>query len=190
MAAGKFRKDLFYRLKVFTIRLPPLRERPDDIPGLVEHSLQLYRRELGKPVHAVAPEALRLLETYPWPGNVRELQSVIKYALVHAQSDVLTPDCLPENLRNWVVPIAPHPSEMEKLELGQLVRNLVRSGESDIYPKICMEMDRIVLGEVLRHVSGNQVRASEILGISRTTLRAKLRSLEQAEQHRPGTGQI
>jgi len=183
VAAGKFRKDLFYRLKVFTIRLPPLRERPDDIPELVEHSLQLYRRELDKPVHAVAPEALRLLETYPWPGNVRELQSVIKYALVHAQSDVLTPDCLPENLRNWVVPIAPHPSEMEKLELGQLVRNLVRSGESDIYPKICMEMDRIVLGEVLRHVSGNQVRASEILGISRTTLRAKLRSLEQAEQH-------
>src|SRR5205085_7530116 len=84
VAAGRLRQDLYYRLKVFTIELPPLRERPGDVPLLVEHFVKVGNRELGKQVASVAPEALRLLQGHDWPGNVRELQSAIKYALVQA----------------------------------------------------------------------------------------------------------
>jgi two-component system nitrogen regulation response regulator GlnG len=178
VAAGKFRKDLFYRLKVFAIRLPPLAERLDDIPLLIEHFLRLYSRELKKQVFAASPEALQLLIDYPWPGNVRELQSVIKYGLLHATGDRLTPDCLPDSVRK---PLAAGPlvqAGADKLELAQMVRDLLREHQSDLYEKLTREFDRVVLYEVLRHVRNNQVRASEILGISRTTLRAKLRALE------------
>src|ERR1700736_5065102 len=100
VAAGRFRPDLFYRLKVVTIQLPPLRERKGDLPLLVAHFLNLLNRSLGKHVSSVSPEAMRLLEAYPWPGNVRELQSTIKYALVQSTGEVLSPDFLPEHLRS------------------------------------------------------------------------------------------
>src|SRR3954467_6983424 len=83
-AEGKFRPDLYYRLGVFTIDLPPLRERGDDLPLLVQHYLQRFGRELGRDVREIAPEALATLQGYSWPGNIRELQSVLKQALLHA----------------------------------------------------------------------------------------------------------
>ena len=94
-AAGEFREDLYYRLNVFTITLPPLRERGEDLPLLVDHFLKRFSPELGKEVVQVAPEALELLRRYPWPGNVRELQSVLKQALLQAQGPVLLADFLP-----------------------------------------------------------------------------------------------
>ena len=84
-AEGKFRPDLYYRLGVFTIHLPPLRERGDDLPLLVQHFLRRFSRELGREVREVAPEALERLRGYPWPGNIRELQSVLKQALLQGQ---------------------------------------------------------------------------------------------------------
>ncbi len=99
VAAGRFRKDLLYRLNGFAIHLPPLRARKEDLPLLVEHFVRLFNRKLGKHVEAVSPEALEILEAHDWPGNVRELQSAIRYALVHVSGEVLTPDCLPQNLR-------------------------------------------------------------------------------------------
>src|SRR5438132_10388828 len=86
---GKFRPDLYYRLGVFTIHLPPLRERGDDLPLLVRHYLRRFSRELGREVREVAPEALERLRHYPWPGNIRELQSVLKQALLQASGTVL-----------------------------------------------------------------------------------------------------
>jgi transcriptional regulator with GAF, ATPase, and Fis domain len=82
VAAGRFRSDLYYRLSVFPILLPPLRERGDDLPLLVDHFLKRLGPELGKEVHEVAPETLDVLRQYPWPGNVRELQSIFKQALL------------------------------------------------------------------------------------------------------------
>jgi two-component system nitrogen regulation response regulator GlnG len=179
VTAGRFREDLFYRLKVFTIALPPLRERPDDVPLLVAHFIKVLNRGLGKQVRSVSPEAMHLLEKHDWPGNIRELHSALKYALVQAAGEVLTPDCLPESIRNG--PRAARPAEPRldegRLDVAQLVTNLLRAGEPDIYRKVCLEVDRVVLEVVLRHAKGNQVQASELLGISRTTLRAKLRSL-------------
>jgi two-component system nitrogen regulation response regulator GlnG len=182
VAAGRLRRDLYYRLKVFTIPLPPLRERREDIPLLVEHFIKVSSRALGKQVQSAAPETLRLLTAHDWPGNVRELQSVIKYALVQAAGEILTPDCLPENLRaaTSAANSRPPAAEVESLDVAELVTRLLQVGEPEIYRKVCLAVDRVVMETVLRHVRGNQVQASELLGISRTTVRAKLRSLGMA----------
>jgi two-component system nitrogen regulation response regulator GlnG len=179
--AGRFRRDLLYRLEVFTIRVPALRERREDVPLLIEHFLRRFSRSLGRSIHSVAPEALRCLLAYDWPGNVRQLQSVLKYAIVQAAGDVITADCLPENLRSGPTPTGTGPvtPDVGLAGLFEFTDDLLRAGEVDIYRRICMEMDRVVLASVMRHVHGNQVKASELLGISRTTLRAKLRALKQ-----------
>jgi DNA-binding NtrC family response regulator len=180
VAAGRFRQDLLYRLNVFTIRVPPLRERREDIPLLIEHFLPRFSRALGRTIHSIAPEAQRCLHAYDWPGNVRQLQSVLKYGIVQASGDVLTLDCLPEDLRGSE-PTQPGEQRLAEDSLAGLeefTEGLLRAGEMDIYYRVCLEMDRVVLSAVLRHVHGNQVKASELLGISRTTLRAKLRTLK------------
>src|SRR5262249_4451141 len=96
---GKFRQDLYFRLNVFSISLPPLRDRGGDLRLLADHFLTRFGRELGKPVGSVAPEALAALEAYPWPGNVRELQSVLKQALLQMRGTVLLADFLPARVR-------------------------------------------------------------------------------------------
>src|SRR5207237_4046840 len=93
---GKFRPDLYYRLGVFTIHLPPLRERGNDLPLLVRHYLRRFSRELGRDVQEIAPEALERLRNYAWPGNIRELQSVLKQALLRATGPLLLPAFLAE----------------------------------------------------------------------------------------------
>jgi two-component system nitrogen regulation response regulator GlnG len=186
VAAGTFREDLLYRLNGFTIHLPPLRERKEDLPLLVEHFLGLANRKLGRTIRSVAPEALRLLEAHAWPGNVRELQSAIRFAVVQAVGDVIVADNLPRNVRGGAEPEPPPAGGL--LDVGHLVRDLLQRGDDDIYRKVTAAVDRVVLEAVLRRVGGNQVHASELLGISRTTLRAKLQSLGMmAEKHpRPG----
>src|SRR5262249_10239709 len=145
----------------------------------VEHFIKVLGRGLGKEVHAASAEFLRLLEAHDWPGNVRELHSAIKYAIVHAPGDLLTPECLPEHLCGGRarVEAGGGGGEGEALEVAGLVRRLLDAGEPDIYRKVGLEVDRVVLGEVLRHVKGNQLKASELLGLARNTLRSKLRSL-------------
>ena len=96
---GRFRQDLYYRLKVFTIELPPLRERLEDLPALLDHFIKLYNRELGKQIQSASAGVVEMLGQYSWPGNVRELQSAVKFALVHARGNVLTPECFPESCR-------------------------------------------------------------------------------------------
>ncbi len=179
VAEGKFRHDLLYRLKVFTIQIPPLRKRREDLPLLISHFLQLLTRQFGKRVVAVAPEAMRILETYTWPGNVRELQGAIKHAYVQSAGEVVTLECLPEGLRSesaaWHFEASG--AEERGLEVAQYVTELLQAGQTDIYEKVSGAVDRVVIEAVLRHFKGNQVQASEALGISRTTLRSKLRSL-------------
>jgi two-component system nitrogen regulation response regulator GlnG len=191
VAAGRFRPDLFYRLQVVTITLPPLRERKEDLALLMAHFLNLLNHSLGKHVTSVSPEAMRLLDAYRWPGNVRELQSALKYALVQSTGEVLAPDFLPEQFRGEGPAPSPSPPTLPTLptlpsvaqpetgtfDVAQVVAGLLRAGESDIYRKVCAGVDRVIIETVLRHVKGSQVQASELLGISRTTLRGKLRSL-------------
>lgn len=177
---GKFRQDLYYRLSGFTIPLPPLRDRREDLPLLVEHFIRLYDRELNKNVRSVTPEAFSHLERHTWPGNVREFQNAIRYAMVQTTGDVITADCLPHSClpANAPLPAAEHPvSDGYLPDLVRLVRQMLAEGRSDLYREISTVVDRVLLEEVLQHLGGHQQQAAEVLGISRMTLRSKLRAL-------------
>ncbi len=178
--AGKFRHDLMYRLKVFTIELPPLRERSGDLVSLVEHFVRIYSREFGKTIRSIDEKALDLLQHYEWPGNIRELQGVIKFALLRCPGDVLTGECFP------LGPEA-HKAALTRLNerapaheesIRAYLRALLESGELDLYRRIHADIDRIILPEILSAVGGNQSQASELLGISRGTLRIRLADLK------------
>ncbi len=149
---GRFREDLYYRLNVISISLPPLRERREDIAVLVEHFLRKYANETGRPAPRVSAEALRLLESYGWPGNVRELENVVERALLLSTHRVITPDTLPPRLHGE--PAGPRPLEGEEaagfVSLDEVIRRYVR--------------------QVLEHAGGNRTRAARMLGISRRTL--------------------
>ncbi len=176
VAAGTFRGDLLYRLNGFTIHLPPLRERKEDLPILIDHFLKNVCRKLGKSVRTtVAPEAMRLFENHGWPGNIRELQSAVRFAVVQAVGEVITADRLPRSLME--PGNADLTSQSLRVDVEGMTQDLLQRGEDDIYLKVIQAVDRAVLETVLRHTGGNQVTSSQLLGISRTTLRAKLQTL-------------
>jgi two-component system nitrogen regulation response regulator GlnG len=173
-AEGKFRPDLYYRLNVFGIRLPPLRERGEDLPLLVHHYLRRFSRELGRGVQEIAPEALQRLRSYSWPGNIRELQSVLKQALLRARGSVLLPAFLPEPLRASEDP-ASAMAPWEGAVLESFLRGRLGPDASDIYAEVHRQFDRVLLPRVLDYTRGSQLKAASLLGIARQTLRAKLR---------------
>ena len=178
-AEGKFRPDLYYRLSVFTIHLPPLRERGDDLPLLVQHYLRRFSRELGREVREVAPEALERLRDYPWPGNIRELQSVLKQALLQASGTVLLPAFLPDlpgRARADPSP-APQPRREQTSAWRRSSANGSAPDASDLYAETHRQVDRLLLPRVLEYTGGNQHQAARLLGIARQTLRQKLRDL-------------
>jgi two-component system nitrogen regulation response regulator GlnG len=176
---GRFRNDLYYRLNVVTLRVPPLRDRPDDVAELAHYFLFRFDRELRLDVRAFAPETLELLEKYPWPGNVRELQSVIKQAMLQASGHLLLPEFLPEAVFA-AAPAVPPPepgAENDTHDLPALVEGMLRSGERNVYDKVMAAVERLLFSRALAHTRGHQGQASDLLGLNRTTLRRKLRSL-------------
>jgi two-component system nitrogen regulation response regulator GlnG len=175
---GRFRADLYYRLSVFTIRLPPLRERGEDIPLLIHHYLRRYNRELGKNVQRVAPEALAMLERYPWPGNLRELQSVLKQALLQATGAVLVSDFLPEYLKQKCGELERQTAYPEdRPSLREFISERLAAGSENLYKETLRRVERLLLTQVLEQTGGNQLKAARILGMSRGSLHSKLRAL-------------
>ena len=170
---GRFRPDLYYRVGVFTIFLPPLRERGDDLRLLVNHYLRRCSRELGRDVREVSPEALEQLQSYGWPGNIRELQSVLKQALLRATGSVLLPEFL--SLRDGTSEPPPAPSPTGPVEAFVQRRLVANTG--NVYAEAHRWLDEILLKAVLEHTGGVQRQAAMRLGISRQTLRQKLREL-------------
>jgi two-component system response regulator AtoC len=158
VAASRFREDLFYRLDVVRLAVPPLRERPKDIPLLVDHFLARFRETLGKPVRAVSDEALEKLVAYRWPGNVRELENVIERAIILASSDRIGLSELPQNV---VVPPpgAAVPGRSTEFSLRR-ARRLV-------------ELE--VIQRALRATGGNRTHAARLLEISHRALLYKLK---------------
>jgi DNA-binding NtrC family response regulator len=188
IAQNRFRTDLYYRLRDVTIELPPLRERPEDIAELAHYFLYRNSRHFGTGVHSISEEALELLEKYRWPGNVRELQSAIREALLVAAGPTIVPEFLPTEVRQAL------PDELEAEEvtaladevdwqtLARAVESGLAGGGADLYRIARERFDRLLLLRVLRHTDGNQARAAEILGLSRTTLRAKVRALSSSQR--------
>jgi two-component system nitrogen regulation response regulator GlnG len=176
--SGRFRKDLYYRLKVVTIQCPPLRERLSDVAELAHYFLYRFDRELGMDLQSFAPEALEILERYSWPGNVRELQSAIKQAMLNSFGQIVLPEFLPAELQ--VKPAASFtmaPTQTGIADLGKLIDDLLESGQKDVHRKVVEAVERVLLTQVLHETHGHQTQASEILGINRATLRHKLRAL-------------
>ena len=178
IADGEFRSDLYYRLNVYEIRLPPLRERGEDLGLLVKHFLRRYGKELDKDVTDIAPEAMRLLKDYTWPGNIRELQSVVKHILLEATGPLIVPAFIPAFLRSNSANAS---MQTESATLGdsfvQRVRQRLEAGSMNTYAELISQAEREIIGEVLRFTDGNLSLAAKRLGISRTTLRAKLAGL-------------
>jgi two-component system nitrogen regulation response regulator GlnG len=173
---GRFREDLFYRLSVFSIRLPPLRERGDDLLLLVQHYLRRYNHELGRSVEGVSLDALAALRRYAWPGNVRELQSVLKQALLQATGPVLVADFLPESLFRAESRV-PSPDSLAGGRLEQFIEEQIQAGAENLYVETLRRVEKLLLARVLQHTGGNQLQAAKILGITRGSVRHKLRDL-------------
>ncbi len=179
---GRFRKDLFYRLKVVAIQVPPLRARLDDVAELAHYFLFRFNRELNLDLRGFAPEALEVLEKYTWPGNVRELQGVIKQAMLSASGHIIVEEFLPPNLRRQPVPAGAADADgsrfgPESFHLEELIEACLRRGDKDVYAKVTEAVERVLFTRVLRQTHGHQAQASDVLGLNRATLRSKLRAL-------------
>jgi two-component system nitrogen regulation response regulator GlnG len=176
-AEGKFRPDLYYRLSVFTIHLPPLRERLDDLEPVVQYYLRRFSRELGREVRAVAPDALERLRRYRWPGNIRELQSILKQALLQSSGTTLLAAFLPAIAGEHYGPDTVPPSAGDDPHLEAFVGLCLASDKDDLYAEAHRQLDKLLLTRILEHTGGNQQQAARRLGISRDTLRRRFREL-------------
>jgi two-component system nitrogen regulation response regulator GlnG len=176
VAGGAFRADLYYRLNEFPIVLPPLRERVEDIPLLVEHFLAKFARTLAKPVCEVPAETMELLTRYSWPGNVRELQTTLKHAMIQATGPVLLPEFLPVASReaNGREGAAPTPQDGPANQLDGYIGGQLRAGTHSLHADLIAYVERHLLDRVLRHTEGNQSQAAHLLGITRGSLRNKI----------------
>jgi two-component system, NtrC family, response regulator AtoC len=155
---SRFREDLFYRLNVLPIPIPPLRERSEDVPPLVEHFLARNNARLGLRISGIAPEAMKLLLDYPWPGNVRELENTIEHAMVLAEGEVVKVDSLPAKIR----------------ESKDRIRLTLLSGELSI-KKTTRIIEEELIRRALKHTSGNRTNAAKILEISHRALLYKIK---------------
>jgi formate hydrogenlyase transcriptional activator len=150
VSAGTFREDLFYRLNVFPIAIPPVRDRAEDIPQLVQHFTKYYAHRFHKTIEGISPQVMETLTRYSWPGNIRELQNFVERAVILSNGSMLTPSCA-EMLR------LKHPISTEPVTL--------------------IDVERAHIARILGQVNGEMTRAAALLGIPRTTLFYKIRRL-------------
>ena len=178
VAAGKFREDLYFRLRVIPINLPPLRERHEDVDELTDYFISKAAREMGAHARYVAPDARAKLQAYDWPGNVRELEnSVLRAALLTPSNTIRAEDL--ELGRSSLHSRAPQPDTNASLSdlIGQRIIEMLENDSSephDLHQKLITELERPLIEMTLKRARGNQVHAARILGLNRNTLRKKL----------------
>jgi len=174
LSEGRFREDLYYRLKVVTIWLPPLRERTGDIPLLVDYFLSRYASEMGMPNPGLTRETLSILDHYPWPGNVRELANTIQKALIFNRGMPISPEVISQAISGHA-PGAASGGEGADDPIRQWVRDRILSGpEEDLFEKCVDRFSRILISEALTITGGNRSQSAKLLGLSRPTLHSKI----------------
>jgi two-component system nitrogen regulation response regulator GlnG len=182
---GLFREDLYYRLNVVPLRIPPLRERSEDIPELVAHFLTNAEAE-GMPVKSFVPEAMSRLQNYRWPGNVRELENLVQRLTALYSQDVISVEIVEAELAH-AAPGASESTGTEEESLSDAIERHLRTyfsahrdglPSAGLYDRILHEMERPLITLSLEATRGNQVRASTLLGLNRNTLRKKIRELD------------
>ena len=170
---NQFREDLYYRISVVVLTLPPLRDRPEDIPELARFFLNKYAGEFHTPRPAIQADALNFLQTQPWPGNVRELENSIRKVLLLARGYTISVDLVRAALAKAGPP--PPPAEMPLAAYADELLAAAQRGEiSDVYARFDEAAARLLLGRAIEKAQGNQAQAARWLGISRLTLREKL----------------
>src|SRR5215468_549175 len=170
--AGRFRKDLYYRLAVVPINLPPLRERPSDIPTLVRHFVDKYNRRLNKRIEGMTDEALALVQAYAWPGNIRELENLIERTLLFADGPLIGVADLPQHLRT---PGAATPLPGPVPVPGALPVPAGETGLKDIVRQRSAELEKEIDTRALEETGGNVTRAAKLLQIRRKSLQTKMK---------------
>jgi len=170
IALGKFREDLYYRLNVAPIHMPPLRQRREDIPALAAHFVEKVCRAEGLPLKTIAPEGIDRLCRHSWPGNVRQLENAVETAVALSGARCLLTET---DFPAQAAPAAGRPAPGEKLSIS------IPDDGLD-YESTVAEVERSILGQALRKTGGNKQAAADMLGLKRTTLSAKVRSLEAA----------
>jgi len=178
---GRFREDLYWRLKVISIDLPPLRERPQDIPLLVEYFIARFSDEYQTPIRHVAEAAMAQLKSHSWPGNVRQLENCIRRAVLLSQSDVI----LEEHLRlECDEQVGAQAASREQLmasidhQLAQLIPDLLQMAGDRTYANVIDLVERALISKVLKQCGYNQVKAARVLGTSRNTLRHRMKKFQ------------
>jgi DNA-binding NtrC family response regulator len=175
IAEGVFREDLFYRLNVVTIKVPPLRERREDIPALVDYFLERSAGELSVDRPPLAEDAEELLQDHTWPGNVRELQHCIQRAMIHTKGHPIQRADLHIALELDSGRGLAEAASLDDERLLDLVQRWLSShGGVRACEKFLEKAEKLLLGEALKRTQGNQTRAAELLGLTRPTLHAKM----------------
>ena len=175
---GRFRADLFFRLNVFAIPLPPLRDRGDDLELLATHFARRFAHEFGKDVVGLQPRAIDRLRAHKWPGNVRELQSVLKQAVLNSRGRELDADDFGDLLRDDLV----RSESPGAFDWDSFVRDRCEAGSESLYAEALSIMERELLPRVLKLAGGSQVQAAKMLGIARGNLRNRLRTLRIVDE--------
>ena len=179
---GEFREDLFYRLNVVPINIPPLRERKEDIPELVNHFLEKAKTLKLEP-KKFNTESFQILEKYQWPGNVRELENfILKLCALYADEIIMNEDLVKEikNLQKLDQQMLDNDSQFSKILENYLSKNINKINteyQGDVYNYFVTELEKVLLFEVLKNKNGNQLKAAELLGLNRNTLRKKITEL-------------
>jgi len=156
--------------------LPPLRERVEDVAELANYFLFRYDREMGMDLRGISPEAMDQLQAYAWPGNVRELQGVIKQAMLNSSGHLILPEFLPASLDD-VVATEPTAGPIDWLNLTQLIDAELPKADGHLYEHIIAAVERVLFSRVLEHTHGHQAQAADLLGLNRSTLRHRLKTL-------------
>ena len=179
---GEFREDLFYRLNVVPISIPPLRERKEDIPELVNHFLD-KAKDLQLEPKKFTTESFQILEKYQWPGNVRELENfILKLCALYTDENIMNDDLAEEilNLQKLDQQMLDTDNQFSKILENYLSRNINKINkeyQGDVYNYFVTELEKVLLLEVLKNKNGNQLKAAELLGLNRNTLRKKITEL-------------